>query len=160
MSSLLAICSSCSIDSNRHSPSPSHKSPLLPAAPSSGAGPSLQFLQSCFSSVFFGCVDILPIVPVLGRNGLAADAYRAGPSSALAAAIGEDVVGRCRDAASCTMICVDVRCIGNPSSDIRDPLKVCETARVQEIERKPGVELVEMRRQLAAKGELARSQAW
>lgn len=80
-----------SIKPNQHSPSPSHNSPLS-AAPSSRAGLSLKFLQSSLSSVFFGCIDVLPVVPVFGRNSLAADADRARPSSALTPAIGEDVV--------------------------------------------------------------------
>lgn len=87
-----------------HLPCPAHKPPLLGRVAAPRAGFPLKFLQCRLSRIFLCGVDILPVIPVLGWNGLAADVDGAGPSSALAATIGEDVVRWGWDAASSTVI--------------------------------------------------------
>jgi len=69
----------------------------------------LKLVQCSFSSVFLGCIDILSIIPILGRDVLAVDTDCAGPGSTLATAVREDVVGRSRDATGRTMLWADVR---------------------------------------------------
>ena len=90
------------------SSSPSNDSSLL-AAVCIWAGLALKLLQRSLSSIFFGGIHVLPIVPVLGRNGLAADTDGARPGSTLTAAVREDVVGRGRDSTGCTVLWVNVR---------------------------------------------------
>ena len=85
------------------SPSPSNNPSLL-APVRSGTSYPLELLQCSFSGVFFGCIDVLSIVPVLSRYVLTANAHSARPGSTLATAVREDIVGRGWNATGSTVL--------------------------------------------------------